>query len=107
MHNIHILLFAANFEDNNDNDLIFYEDYSSLEHNEDINENRDSDATQILANCESRNAPKTAIPSFRTRKTPYSLPILKPAEESSSSSQNIHASTSSRKCKAKILLYRL
>lgn len=106
MHNIHILLFAANSEDNNDNDLIFYED-SSLEHNENINENRDSDATQILANCESRKAPKTAIPSFRTRKTPYPLPTSKPAEESSSSSQNIHAPTSSRKCKAKILLYRL
>lgn len=50
IYNIHILLFAANLEDNNDNDIIFYEDYSSLEHNENINENRDSDATQILAN---------------------------------------------------------
>lgn len=96
MHNIHILLFAANFEDNNDNDLIFYED-SSLEHNENINENRDSDATQILANCKSRKAPNTAIPSFRTRKTPYSLPISKSAEKSNSSSHNIHASNSSRK----------
>lgn len=91
MHNIHTLLFAANSEDN-DNDLIFDEDFS-LEHNENINENRDSDATQILANCththKSRKASKTAIPSFRTRKTPYPRPTSKPAEKSSSSSQNI------------------
>ncbi|XP_028047643.1 uncharacterized protein LOC105828147 [Monomorium pharaonis] len=90
----------ANSSYNNDRDLILNDDCSlnDVEHNAVI-EIEDCDATPYLAqNKESKKTPKvtTTISSSKTNKVQHSL-SSKQAEQTSSSSENIYTSTSSRK----------
>lgn len=103
----HILLFAVNTFNNNDDFIL--DDDCSLNKNLllEQNENGNSDTAKNLDNYESRKTEKTAsIPSFRIKNTPY-LRSIKAPRQLNSRLDNIHASTSSKRCKAKMLFYKL
>lgn len=97
--------FAADILNNNDKGLVLDDDCSfDMDFLSKHNESGDSHTAKNIDNCESRITQKAAIIPFRTnRNTPY--PASKPVGQSHSSAQNIHAPTSSKRRKAKILPY--